>query len=990
MSNARQKLDGKYAEQQRLGISAFDGDRELVRYWPDIEPGEVEGMLDLLKTYTDAKNGTAKSTVAKPKSNREEIDGTWRHVTCWAETTKNVSVVFQTLRLGLATSLSDESPRLRDFGHTYTTPHKNAAVVTTRLVRAWENLDPTKVKDLEAGVKSGTVTGPTASGEAYPGVYTVASARGYRAEDGSGIVEQTLEIVSPTITYTGSTPNESQWILSRYRAQALIPEKTLVRLLIGVSPAKAKVYVDALYDITSRNNPKANNTAYSGLFRNADVVSDEDSNGLVTITQTLILGWATTALPTAIRVEDRDVRKTPFDAADIVITRDQVWWYKGIDPAKADDLKPTTGEVTGQSYRIIEVTGKKEGDGSYSIYERRRTQVIADQTVQTGKGFQVREQFPNVKAKGISLTVYDIADDKLELAKAELRGNPDGYVVDSLTIEHSRDNTNNLRQELKAVVPFPETIPDAEGTSWIRAATSNVLSQAEAIEIVFHDVAAAELAAGAVSLKATPAIAGYKVVDVRNNDSGKPFGDLVQRLRLIGTTNITRRIEWTGSDAETQTILLPSRDGLPTYNAPTGYYIASYDVNGGDQPLQDYVYQLVKIGTGTPDSQREWIGNDAESFVRVYPNRSADPGTPEVAGFFLLRKEKVNPDRPVSDYRYAYQRVGTVAILGAVQYPGQPTEVLQVDYPRQTADPSVGPAGHFVDYAAGGAYILTHKGSNDSGRGIADWQFRYFAVNAAGIITSVQSPGEPGEQVTIVYRVNTGVPIEDLTDIDGMEAEGYALVGKANTGSGRGFEDWTLKWVKISEDGTLVRTGVVPGFFKREIREIMGIRDTALDAKLTELETDTDPLIMVVSVKSTYRGAGFGNVMQTILYLPAAETVETRDFVERTTRWLHPLALNVFNRQISYINASGNPATTTGFSTSIQSYRYVGNGVRKIVQTVTTTYTKGKPTKADPSGDFFDYTYEKVERDRGVGYWVKQSIRTVIGNGTDEDWVTSL
>jgi len=931
----KQLLSAERATAFRQSGEPETADKVLRVRW-QVPIGAVNDCLVHLDTYANTASDTPSYSVTNPKFGNETFSGTWRLASSRADVAGRSdtapSIVEAVYVLGYATALDQNEARLVSWKSSTVDPHKSASEILIRFVRRFPHIKPESAYGLAAANDSGTSTSPRASRETWSGTYTIAGAEVGRDQQGALFIDQTLELVASIPDYSDKTTLASLdtlWIALGYSREPLVPNTTLRRVLLAVPAASAEAYVDLLNAQTSINAPKASGRTFTGLYRNTLALMRESETQL---TDTLFV------------VENK---LTLGWETEVLPTGIRVEYNKiRTTPFDATDVVQNTDEVIW--YKGIAPDKVDELSPATGAVE--------------GKTYRIVRTISRKEDDG-SASIF----------------------------EH--------RRTLDVTAQTIESGPGGENTGTILAKTFPTFN-AEGLDIQYYDVPIAGADAARGTLEAPPE--GYRVERVQ-----------VDPDRTGGTANVRQSIERvygfpeaiagsgdsvsfsaSGFDAEAIEVtwrrikredLSAALTALKNEPSLAGYAVIRAFHNDAGVGAADITQQLRKIGTTNTTVEFSDEGRDGEQRVVIYPSRSrasfSDPAAP--SGYAELSKVTRSPEAPLSDFVFTYVKIGTVDHTLGTDFGGQDSERQEHVLKNRTSEPAFSPPSGFV--------LASKQGPTPFAK-VSDWIYSVLKTGTAAHQVSIDSPNTPSEAVRVVYRTQEQDPSKAPAPFFlNLETAGYALASKGNTGSGRGFDDWTFDYVKITSSGTLVRTAVLPGFFKREVHEIIGIRDTDLNAKLTELEIDENPRIMVVSVTSTYRGVGYGNVIRTILYLPADPVVEQSDNVERTTQWLHPSAKNVFQRRYAYNDILGNAQAVDGWDTTVSAYTYVGFSLRAIRQTITTTYTKAEPSIADPSGTFFDYTYEAKEQNRDVGYWVKTSVRTVIpGTAAIGGWGASL
>ena len=162
--------------------------REMTRAWFKIEDQYYEQAVRLLYDYGSADNTTPQTYVTAPKTtDKETFAGTWRVVSVRGAKKGEMAGIYQTLREGWATSLSEDEARLGQVSG-------NAATGDFSFQRYWPNIDNTVIHTLTEGLKAiQTVTDPKVEGVTYTGTFAASECAGQVMEgDGAGIVSQRL------------------------------------------------------------------------------------------------------------------------------------------------------------------------------------------------------------------------------------------------------------------------------------------------------------------------------------------------------------------------------------------------------------------------------------------------------------------------------------------------------------------------------------------------------------------------------------------------------------------------------------------------------------------------------------------------------------------------------------------------------------------------------------------------------------------------------
>lgn len=183
--------------------SSLAQSRELVIGWPGQNDFLNEQILRALDKYSSSLNfPNERLYVVNPLGDDEKFSGTWRIVTNRMGSKAEGGGIVQVLREGWATALTESEARIGR----YFVDTQNG---TYGFSRYWPNIAITSLKALVTGLTgTKTVTNPLARGVVHAGTFALGQPTGEPQEDGAGVIQQTLRLVSTptTIVRLEATP----------------------------------------------------------------------------------------------------------------------------------------------------------------------------------------------------------------------------------------------------------------------------------------------------------------------------------------------------------------------------------------------------------------------------------------------------------------------------------------------------------------------------------------------------------------------------------------------------------------------------------------------------------------------------------------------------------------------------------------------------------------------------------------------------------------
>lgn len=189
------------AERVRVVDASLVGDGEIVRRWPDINPGYLSRCMEAINLYTDPSNQTERKWVKNPIVARETFNGIYRVVSSDVDVQKpGLKGIIQVLRKGFATSAIWAEARVVE---TEDGPGNSSAVADVAnsssdnpcrvLTVKFPNCSPNAIEAIAASLRaSDTMSSVVVGKESYGGTWDVVRINKKIEDDGSGTVLLTL------------------------------------------------------------------------------------------------------------------------------------------------------------------------------------------------------------------------------------------------------------------------------------------------------------------------------------------------------------------------------------------------------------------------------------------------------------------------------------------------------------------------------------------------------------------------------------------------------------------------------------------------------------------------------------------------------------------------------------------------------------------------------------------------------------------------------
>ena len=406
------KIDEQQAKYVSLNMAGLLSERLMVRRFDLDNETYIKDLTEVLRkrvSLLNPDNGNKFYTVTDPKMGHIVYPGVWRLISVKSDVRDGVASIIQTLAYGYAQSLVDADARLVGG------PSNPIEPIET-LKRQWVALDFLYLGTMLEGLSAQEyVTDLVIEGHTYEGNWRAVRYEPGRADDGSGVITQTL--VAGWVKSADALPvpvllKNNNELLSPFMHDTDSERTVIVQEYRGIDPAYATTLRDTIAlasDCIAANIVKA----------------DDGSCSIQKITETrdwagdLTQEWSV------------DTQSPTFDA-ERIITR-----YSHIPPADLIAAEATLGTATaGYAVTLLKTDSAQEG-----FHDLTQQQDKVHATVTTGNGVDTSIDFMPWfdGAKVVTTTWINVKDSELAAALVTLTTAPSGYTV--LKLQHGYNGT---------------------------------------------------------------------------------------------------------------------------------------------------------------------------------------------------------------------------------------------------------------------------------------------------------------------------------------------------------------------------------------------------------------------------------------------------------------------------------------------------------------------------------------------------------------------
>lgn len=415
-------LDGRdwdvFDKQPTVYVS-LTGDAELWRSLPELSPDFISEFTDLLNLITDIKNTVKCRYVDDPEAGGEVFEGRWRQAFIRRIAQGEVTKLVQVLRRGWATALIDAEARLISGDNVPLQPERI-------LQRQYVNLDFTQLGVMIDGIEATKyIENPTIEGEMYGSVevpvkWRILSSKPSRADDGSGIITQTLAknlVQTPDDLPAAILLSGDKALLSPFAHDITSVKNTYVWEYRWIDPD---------YAVTLRNT-----ISLTVGVVDAKIVKVEDGTcNIQVLTQTNT--WAGTLS----QVWEKQSQFPTFAAERIVNN------FSHIPLASLAGFRTTLATPT-SGYKVASLTDKTDAAGGFGELVQVQEKLFPG-TVSASNGVDMEKEYLLLLTNGVLLTTawHGVEDVDVVTAMTALATAPTGYTV--LSVAHNYNGTGSF------------------------------------------------------------------------------------------------------------------------------------------------------------------------------------------------------------------------------------------------------------------------------------------------------------------------------------------------------------------------------------------------------------------------------------------------------------------------------------------------------------------------------------------------------------------
>lgn len=976
--NLSELLHAERAKVVEDNLETLTTDREVKRSWDKLPNGcqeEARAYLAATKTYTD------------PVLSGLTLTGTWRSAEITFQQSGGGLRCVETLRLGyLETLLSGEAVDWSE-AHLAQGVHVDADE-QTHLIE-WRNIAPSKVHTVAQQLSADSYTNVSADGTAISGTWYNVRVETQLANDGSGIVRVLLSLEyrsETTIIGDGTLKPETNVYYFN------VPDGQIATVLALAGSAG------------DRENISTTITSYDGGFANIRI----STTTISTVTSDEIVAVAYDETETQTCKWNRTLAEIADDCTALGLST--------AEPGKTKSLfQVSNGDGT---YDIVAKVSTKTLTESVTVSSLAAIDAAARDLIQYGEEAEVRiytwysVSADNIATIRTSLLGIDIDGWKVQRIDEEYRPSDGTYTV-RLTIakigteEHqiklqqidAETQSITVRLLNRAEEPSDPTVEgyvlvsedkeergenlttytyyfDKIGTSTtLEIDNAQPTSEAERVtRILFNRT----------SEPTAPIVAGYSLVGSRVQRQGEVHSDYLFEYQKQGSTaHSVRQVDIGGEAAlapEVKIVELRNRTATPVTPTEDGYVCTAIQVDNPDEVLQHYTYTLEREGTVTHTVLNAEFGVEAERRRLILKDRESTPDTPTVTGYTLIDKSIAEPDSPLSDYIFDFEKDGTTNHQVETREESAEVEIRAYACLRRASAPT-------TPVIAG--FTCVRKDVQNPGQAHSDYLF-YYVRNGTStdLVTRKRYPDADAEVIEYTYYKRASEPSEPTIS-------GYTLIDIETSGRDGLLTDYTYRFAKnstVSGIGLTLIGSTTPYFMERQLYVEPNVTDENLATRIAYLKNSANwgADEIVEDVDARYNGIGLTDIYVRIVVLPATWT-DDRYEVDGYDGPFKGTVYTLYTRRYGYATDHDDD---TGKESAWNSFDVVdaqptgglaGRCIRQKRIQETISFHKTEPDITAVSGAFASHSYQGKRKDPHLGYWVKTVMTTTIGN-----WASSL
>ncbi len=491
-------------------VSGLLNERLMVRKITGINIKELPELVEYLRLHTSVLNKDNPEkcySVTGPSINGVVQDGVWRGVSVKSQegvhnpgrTVSPAGSIFQTLAWGWATTLNDVEARLTGGDNQPLQPERY-------LERTYPNLDFTSMGAMIDAIETTKyMTDPVVEGKTYTGRYRILSSAPKRANDGSGIITQTLGknlVVLPEALPTPILISNNDALLSPFALDTTSVKTSFVWEYRWIDPAYAKTLCDMIALTT-------------GVIDSKVVKAQDGSCNIQVLTQT------NTWNGNLSQVWEKRVQSPTFAAEGITETFSHIP-LTSLAAFKTTLSTPTTG------YKVSSLVDSTAEEGYARIVQTQDK--LFPNTVSPTNGVRTDEDILLLMVTGVIRTTVwlGVKDADLDAAMTTLLTAPTGYTALRVGNNYSGTGSCNITRTMLT-----------RGTIADKIQTAIEYPTFEGERITYHYPGLNLVDANALYLSLqTAVVVGYKVDSVTIVESRMAL-TVVQQLSKVQVTPFT-------------------------------------------------------------------------------------------------------------------------------------------------------------------------------------------------------------------------------------------------------------------------------------------------------------------------------------------------------------------------------------------------------------------------------------------------------------------
>jgi hypothetical protein len=583
-------------------VSILANERVIIRKITGLYTKDLHDLAENLRLRVSVLNpddGKKYYSVTNPLVNNVEQTGTWRGVSVKytdgvpnpGRTDSPAGTIIQELRYGWATTLIDTEARLIGGDNIPLQPERF-------LQRQYVALDFTKLGTIIDGIETTKyVDDPVVETKIYTGRYRILSSKPSKADDGSGIITQTLAknlVMTPDTLPTAILLTDDKALLSPFAHDTTSVKNSYVWEYRWIDPDYAQ---------TLRNTIALT----TGVIDAKVVKVDDGTCSIQVLTQTNT--WAGT-----LSQEWEHQSQYPTFAANRIVNT-----YSHIALASLAGFKATLGTATA-GYKVTSLVDNTDANGGFATIVQTQDKLFVG-TVTNANGTTTEEEYLMLLTDGVIRTTLwlGVPDADLSAALTTLATAPSGYTV--LRVGHNYSGTGSANIVRTMITKGDSTaeqlridFPTFEGE-----------------RLTYHYFGLDKTTADAlyITLQTTCDV-GYKVDSVNIIEWRSALAVVQQVSKIMATPteglghDIAKEFEWWG-DGEVITkkwlaIKDADLDGALTTLAiaPEGYSVASISHNYNGTGSADVVRVIVKQNITGFESAIQFPTFESERVTNIY------------------------------------------------------------------------------------------------------------------------------------------------------------------------------------------------------------------------------------------------------------------------------------------------------------------------------------------------------------------------------------